>query len=289
MAHSRQIVPIFSGGGTRFPAHIGCLKALEDMQLSFASLVGVSGGAIIAALYACGFTPEKMRELAESTDFRQFADFSLLRLVRTGGLSTGDKFEQWLDVLMGGVTFSDLDLQLHILATDLNGGGPVLFNRSCTPDMKVSQAVRYSMSIPLIFAFKKFDEQLLVDGAILSEDALFEDWQKDGTPSICFRLKSDAKKRPLQRRSRFPLPAYIMMLVRTFMAALSREYVHAEYWQHTIVINTGEISAVDFNASAQAKSHLFEIGYETTRTFLPRKLISLPDAILRDPPDLLGR
>lgn len=45
-----QIVPIFSGGGTRLSAHIGIIKALHDMKIGFDTLVGVSGGSIIASL-----------------------------------------------------------------------------------------------------------------------------------------------------------------------------------------------------------------------------------------------
>ena len=33
-----HIVPIFSGGGTRLSAHIGILKALQDMNISFSTL-----------------------------------------------------------------------------------------------------------------------------------------------------------------------------------------------------------------------------------------------------------
>ncbi len=269
---AKVIVPIFSGGGTRFPAHIGCLKALEEMGLNFPALVGVSGGSIIAALYACGKSVKEMKELAEITDFKQFADFSFLRLIREGGLSNGNKFERWLDEIVEGITFNQIPVPLHILATDINGGGPVLLNKQCTPNLKVSTAVRYSMSIPIVFSFKEFEDQVLVDGAILSEDELFKDWLHDGTPSVCFRLKSESKKQPLKKRSRFPLPTYLLMLIRAFMNALSREYVHAEYWQHTVVINTGNISAIDFKANHQAKEQLFNVGYNTTHTILPKKL-----------------
>ncbi|NMH60551.1 patatin-like phospholipase family protein [Alteromonas ponticola] len=270
--HTNVIVPIFSGGGTRFPAHIGCLKALEEMQLNFPALVGVSGGSIIAALYACGYSVAEMKALAEETDFKQFADFSIIRLIREGGLSNGNKFENWLDEKLHGVTFNCLPTPLHILATDINGGGPVLFNQKLTPELKVATAVRYSMSIPLVFSFKEFDDQVLVDGAILSEDELFKDWLHDGTPSVCFRLKSTASKQPRKKRNRFPLPVYLLMLIRAFMNALSREYVHAEYWQHTVVINTGDISAIDFKANHHAKEQLFNVGYNTTRMILPKKL-----------------
>lgn len=266
-----SIVPIFSGGGTRLSAHIGIIKALHDMNFSFDTLVGVSGGSIVASLYASGRTVEDMRELALATDFKQFTEFSLVRLLREGGLSSGDVFEKWIDMQLNGAVFDDLPLDLNILATDVNGGGPVLFNKKTSPQMKVSEAVRYSMSIPLIFSFKPFKEHLLVDGAILSEDALFEDWRGDGTPSVCFRLQSTEQKRKAIKKNLLQLPQYLSMLIRTFMTAISREYVNAKYWHNTVVVNTGDISAVDFTLSPEIKNSLFELGYTTTREFLPKK------------------
>ncbi|MEW9798959.1 patatin-like phospholipase family protein [Alteromonas sp. CYL-A6] len=273
-AYSSDIVPILSGGGTRLSAHIGILQALKDMNIAYSTLVGVSGGSIIASLSACGYSIDDMLKLAVDTDFKQFTEFSLYRLLREGGLSSGNHFEKWMDTQLGGITFADLPKKLHILATDVNGGGPVLFNAAQTPDMKVSEAVRYSMSIPIIFAFKPFKEHLLVDGAILAEDALFEDWQGDGTPSVCFRLQAQPQTKTLIKKGALLLPQYISMLIRTFMTAISREYVNAKYWHNTIVIHTGDISAVDFSMSPGDKRRLFELGYETTRDFLPKKLAS---------------
>lgn len=270
-----RIVPIFSGGGTRLSAHIGILKALQDLDIHFDTLVGVSGGSIIASLYAKGFSVEKMKQLAIDTDFKQFTEFSLWRLLREGGLSSGNVFEAWIDAQLEGATFKDLPMALTILATDVNGGGPVLFGKENTPDMKVSEAVRYSMSIPLIFSFKPFKEHLLVDGAILSEDALFEDWQRDGTPTVCFRLQSAPQKRAVIKKSVLLLPQYVSMLIRTFMTAISREYVNAKYWHNTVVVNTGDISAVDFSLSPEVKHTLFELGYNTTKEFLPKKCTQL--------------
>ena len=216
-----QIVPIFSGGGTRLSAHIGIIKALNDMHIGFDTLVGVSGGSIVASLYAKGYSVEQMRELALVTDFKHFTEFSLVRLLREGGLSSGDVFQKWIDRQLEGAVFKDMPMDLNILATDVNGGGPVLFNKKTAPDMKVSEAVRYSMSIPLIFSFKPFKEHLLVDGAILSEDALFEDWRGDGTPSVCFRLQSTEQKRKAIKKNMLQLPQYVSMLIRAFMTAIS--------------------------------------------------------------------
>lgn len=193
-------------------------------------------------------------------------------LLRSGGLCNGNKLESWLDQQLKGITFAQLDYDLHVLATDINGGGPVVFNRTLTPGLKVSKAVRFSMSIPLFFSFQAFENHIMTDGVILSEDALHHDWSGLGLPLICFRLKSDSEAKPLQPARYFPLLSYIYMLIRTFMSAVSREYVHAEYWHNTVVINTGEVSSVDFALSTLQKQQLYNIGYETAIAIVPMKL-----------------
>lgn len=270
-----KIVPIFSGGGTRLLAHIGILKALKELGIDYNSIVGISGGSIVASLHSFGLSNEALYELAVKTNFKQFRDFSLIRLLRKGGLSSGVKFERWMDTQLQGMTFADAPIPLHILATDVNGGGPVIFSQENSPDMRVSHAVRCSMSIPLLFSYQVYQQHLLVDGAILAEDALFNDWQNDGTPSVCFRLRSDAKEQPFNPDRKFPLPQYISMLIKTFMTALSREYVHAEHWHNTLVINTGAASAVDFDMSIEEKHALFNQGYQTVKSYLPDKLNKL--------------
>ena len=267
-----QIVPIFSGGGTRLPCYIGILMALTDLELTFDHVVGVSGGSIVAALLASGRSIDELKSLAMETNFKQFRGFSLINLLRTGGLSSGDIFEQWIDQQLGGQTFAQMQLDLHVLATDINGGGPVLFNKANTPQMKVSQAVRFSMSIPLLFSFKTFENHVMADGVILAEDALHRDWSGTGLPVLCFRLKSQNEEKPVKRSRYFPLVSYVLMLIQTFMNAMSREYVHAQYWHNTIVINTGNISSVDFDMDQSQKQYLCDVGYETALTIVPVKL-----------------
>ncbi|MCH8536641.1 MAG: patatin-like phospholipase family protein [Alkalimonas sp.] len=268
----REIVPIFSGGGTRLCCYIGILMALKEMKLSFNHLVGVSGGSIIAALYAVGWSLDSMKKLAMETDFKQFKEFSFWSLLRTGGLSDGNRFEQWLDDKLEGKTFADVELDLHVLATDINGGGPVLFNKKLTPHIKISQAIRYSMSIPLLFSFKSFESHIMADGVILSEDALHQNWSGRQIPAVCFRLKSDIEDRPVSRNRFFPVISYLNMLIQTFMSAVSREYVHAEYWHNTVLINTGDVSSVDFSLPLETKLQLLRLGYETTMQVIPLKL-----------------
>jgi NTE family protein len=266
-----KIVPIFAGGGTRLPAHLGVLKALAELNINFDHLVGVSGGSIIASMHASGLTLNEIKAIALETNYSQFREFSLLKLIRNGGLSSGDIFEKWVDKHLKGKTFADLDKDLHIVATDVTTSKPVIFDREQTPDMKVSLAVRFSMSIPLVFSFKSFGKRIMVDGSILSEEALHRDWDHKGTPVLCFRLRGEHEYDELKVNGLFPIVNYVNLLIRTFMTTISREYVNDAFWHSTIIINTGIYSGVDFSMDRIQKNKLYEIGYQTAMEIIPIK------------------
>ena len=269
-----KIVPILAGGGTRLPVHIGILQALRDLQLGFDHVVGVSGGSIIGSLFAAGMSLEDIRDIALQTDFNRFRGYSLVQLIRHGGLSDGNEFEQWMDGLLGRRTFSQLECKLHVIATDVKRGEPVIFNEEQTPDLKVSAAVRFSMSIPLIFSFRHFGPHIMVDGSILSEEALHRDWAGDGTPQVCFRTRGERQHSDLEPTGFFRIADYFTLLIRTFMTTINREYVSEEYWRNTVIVNTGDISPIDFSVDPQQKQRLFDLGYQTTSEYIPAKVLS---------------
>jgi len=268
---SNKIIPIMAGGGTRLPAHIGILSALEQLNIEFDHIVGVSGGSIVASLYASGVSIDQIKAIALATDFNQFRGFSLLNLIRNGGLSSGDAFEHWVDKLLEGKTFEQMNKKLHVVATDVKSGKPVIFDARRTPKMKVSLAVRFSMSIPLVFSFKPFGKRIMVDGSILSEDALHRDWDGKSTPVLCFRLRGEQEYDELNMGGVFPIFNYVTLLIRTFMTTISREYINEAFWHNTIIINTGDCSAVDFHLNEKQKRRLFEIGYQTAMEIIPVK------------------
>jgi len=267
-----QVVPVLAGGGTRLSAHIGALQALQDLNIHYRHIVGVSGGSIIAALSALGKTPAELRELAREEDFSQFKGRSFLRLLREGGLSSGNAFERWIEDKTDAATFRDVPGHLHIVATDVRAQAPVVFSRATTPDLKVARAVRFSMGIPLMFAFKIYEGRMLVDGSILAEDALRWDWAQDGTTALFIRMRASTEvNSPLEERL-FPLPGYLRLLMRTFMTSISREYVRDAYWGKTLIVETGEITPLEFNLSPSQKDFLYQAGYEQTMKYLPLKL-----------------
>jgi NTE family protein len=268
----QRIVPVLAGGGTRLAAHVGVLTALGDMGIGFDHIVGVSGGSTVASLVATGMAMDDIKTILREVNFAHYRGYSLINLLLHGGLSTGKKFEQWMDKQLGGARFGDLKKNLHVVATDVRSGRPVIFNRENHPDLPVSRAVLYSISIPLLFPFHHHGHHVLVDGSILAEESLLRDWAGDHTPVVCFRLRDKRIAAAHPSRKLLPVADYMFMLVRTFMSTISREYCSEALWLNTVLIETEGMSPLEFHMTQAQKQILFDQGYAATRDFLPTKL-----------------
>lgn len=148
------------GGSARGYAHIGALAALERHDLAPNLIVGTSFGAIVGALYAAGLTPSDIARTANSVRWRDLSkvlDFGLHK----AALFSGDKLESYLDELVGGRTFEDLERRLVVVATDLSTGERV--DLSSGP---LAPAIRASASMPGVFSPVEIGGRYLVDGGI---------------------------------------------------------------------------------------------------------------------------
>ncbi len=60
---------VLSGGGAKGIAHIGVIQALEDNDIPIDYITGTSMGAIVGGLYSMGYTPQEMLDLILSRGF----------------------------------------------------------------------------------------------------------------------------------------------------------------------------------------------------------------------------
>ena len=68
-----------SGGGALGMAHIGALKALEEMEIPVDYIAGTSMGAVVGGLYASGMSPDEMDEWFRTADWPFLLSDSLPR------------------------------------------------------------------------------------------------------------------------------------------------------------------------------------------------------------------
>jgi NTE family protein len=264
-----EINLILAGGGTRFSAFIGALYALREMGINIKKIVGISGGSIISSLYASGYSLERLKELMLKTDFTDFKDFSLFSILTGMGMYKGRRFEKWIDKELKGKKFSDEFIVDHyIIATNILRARPIIFSKKSFPDLRVSKAARFSMGIPLFYAYKKFplskkEYGIMVDGN-LSTVSLEDMFAYDKHSTLTLRLAT-SKAELIGTQKKFSKFAYPWRLVSILMNSLERERLVGDRWRNTIIIFSGDIPATKFDLSKNEKIYLFEQGYSQVK------------------------
>ncbi len=256
------------GGGTRLAAHLGAIGAIEDRSGPIRSWAGASAGSLVAAVRAAGYSHDTAVQLMLETNYRQFFDVRPLELFRGYGLCSGRRLEKWLNVILRGVRFKDLAAPLSIVCTNIETGGPVIFSRETAPNLNVATAVRCSVGIPGLFAVKRVNGAVLVDGGLtpIDESLLFPE---DAGEVLTVRMIRDRQSRPM--RSRFGWAAYVQRIASLLLDAGDDPRFLPAPRQRILMIRTGPHSAVDFDLSPQDKQELYKAGYEQCQSLLERE------------------
>jgi len=194
---AQKVGLVLSGGGAKGCAHIGVIRALEEKGVPIDYIAGTSMGAIIGSLYAMGYTPDEMEVLIQSNEFLSWQkgkmDENSIYYFKKN-----DPTPEFVNVKVG-ITDS-ATLKAHILPPSLvspiqmNFAFLKLFSQAtavCQNDFNqlfvpfrcvasdvylkeaitlssgdLGDAVRSSMTFPLVFKPIQIDGRLLFDGGI---------------------------------------------------------------------------------------------------------------------------
>lgn len=147
----------FGGGVVLGAAHIGVLRAMEEIGFRADCVSGTSIGSFIAAMHAFGKSWQEIEQVALELDW---SDLSGLAISGYGFLSNR-KFGRIVRRQLGSCRIEDAPIPLAIVATDVSTGKKVVLREG-----DVSMAVMASSSIPGIFRPVEIGEMLLVDGVL---------------------------------------------------------------------------------------------------------------------------
>jgi NTE family protein len=182
---------VLSGGGARGGAHVGVIKALEELRVPIDYIAGTSIGAAVGGIYASGLSVAEIEEFLASIDwdaafgnvtprrlrsFRRKRDDDLYLVSQKPGLNKGE-FQlpiglvqgQVIDIIMSRVVlpvaqiedFDELAVPFRAVAGDLATGEAVVLESG-----DLGRAIRASMAVPAALVPMVIDGRLLVDGGI---------------------------------------------------------------------------------------------------------------------------
>jgi NTE family protein len=155
-ASPRPMIGLALGGGfARGIAHVGVLRVFEENHIPIDYLAGTSVGSLIAAAYAGGSTLEEMERVAQSTRFKDFAEWT----ISWQGLASDSRLQRYLGQLTPVRRFENLRIPLAIVATDMLKAESVYFTSG-----EIGPALCASCAYPGLFRPVERDGRMLVDG-----------------------------------------------------------------------------------------------------------------------------
>jgi len=193
---------VMEGGGIKGIAYGGAMLALEENGVlqDITRVAGTSAGAISASLLAIGYSAQDISDIIADTPVESFNDDGFVsrgtrRLINDYGWFKGESFLNTMENIIykrtGNANLTFLELHrlassypfrdLYVVGADLSDQKSVVFSYETYPNMRIADAVRVSMSIPIYYKAvwlnsegKVFDVptpkdncHLFVDGGIL--------------------------------------------------------------------------------------------------------------------------
>ena len=292
---------LFGGGAIRGAAHVGVIKALEELGIQISTIAGSSVGSIIAALYAVGYTQEELAEVFLSVNFEIFRDIAF-GFNQKVALSKGEVFLEWIRELIEKklygesyvkgeskpVTFRDIGKNLVIITTNLKEFKCCEFSNFETPDFEIAMAVRISCCMPGLMRAVNEGDMLLVDGDLMKGKPMW---------SLSKNLKN-VQDRILEIRlegtftgSDQNVAEYVNGMY-TCMTYSETDFIKSIYGNRDkydyLVVDTGNVIVVDFNYPTEKRQSIMDNGYNITIKYFKEYLLTKKKDIIEKYDEILN-
>ena len=119
----KKIGLVLSGGGVRGIAHLGVIKALEEIDITPSIISGTSAGAIVAAFYSAGYSPDEIIDILVNSKIFGYSNLQL----KKSGLFTMQAFEKIYLKHFKANLIEKLPIPICIAATDIIKGKTKFF------------------------------------------------------------------------------------------------------------------------------------------------------------------
>lgn len=238
----KEIGLALGGGAVLGAAHIGVLRALEELDYSIKWISGTSIGALIASLYVFEKGYEGVEEAVIDLSWKDVASISISKYA----LFSHKKMKRFLEETIGDVSFEDANIPFAVVATDIANGKKVILSKG-----KIAEAVLASTSIPGIFEPVEINKALLVDGGVV-ENVPVSPLKEVGAD---FVVGVD-----LNAKYKYQRPSNIVgVLLNSFHLALSN--IASQHVQQADIILEPDTSRFNLIDTKQTKD-LIEEGYK---------------------------
>jgi NTE family protein len=263
-------------GAAKGIAHVGVIKALREANIPIDFIAGTSMGSLVGACYAVNGELDVLEELALQSNLRKMArlldpKFTFIRV----GLLHGSRVENYLKPLIGDVDIQSCKIPFAAVATEIKTGTEVILNEG-----SLLQAVRASISIPVVFVPVNYKGVYLVDGGVTNPVPADIVRSMGATFTIAVNVLNDPQRlRHLGltgSKKSDKAPSLMNALVQS-LYIMEYEIIRSSILKADILIEP-DVSAIEpyeFHRGADA----IEAGYTAAKAVLPEIIRMLNDSI----------
>jgi len=178
---------VLGGGGLKGMALIGAYRALEEVGLRPAGIVGTSIGALIGASIASGMTADEMTEVALAVERRDIARLNRgaiwINGIREPSVFRGEVLREYYADVLPDDGWDALRIPMLINAVDLGDGSLEWFGTGARSDVSLVNAVYASSALPVFYPPYEVGGHAYVDGGI-SRSLPIDKAQEEGAARI---------------------------------------------------------------------------------------------------------
>ncbi len=234
-------------GAARGLAHIGVIKVLEREGVPIDMIAGTSAGAAIGALYALRRDISEIEKLALEVDWKALASPMDLTFPWTGFIK-GRKIEELLRTHLDDALFSDLRIPFACVATDIETGEEVIIREG-----SVVEAVRASISVPVLFTPVRWENRILVDGGLVDPVPVRALKEMGADFIIAVNVGLDTREKMQKLDQENYRPPHIFKIIMQMLHISSYRITAASLEGADLVIEPklGHLSHYDFSRAAE--------------------------------------
>jgi NTE family protein len=167
----RKIALVLGGGGLKGFAHIGVLRAFEELGIEPALFAGTSIGSLIAAAYVGGMSVADMAERARSLRRRDLFRLNRIGMVlermKSPSIYLDGPLREVVAAVVPDKTFKQLKKTLLVNTVDLQQGAQIVWGLPGLRNASVLEAVCASCALPGFFPPIEIEGRLCVDGGVI--------------------------------------------------------------------------------------------------------------------------
>ena len=263
---------VISGGGIKGIAIVGALKVLNEKKLidNIMGFIGSSVGGLICYFLNIGYSFDELYDIMMNIDFNKYREINFTDIIDEWGLDSGEPFMKLISAISkqkginNDITFDGLfkktDKELVLTGSNIMTNEIMYYGYKTTPNMKIFDAIRITISYPFVFYPIKKENTILVDGGMFSPYPI--EYYKDIKDKIGIVIHNKFIYNNIES-----CEDYLITMINCMQERYEKFYLD-KYESDSIILNINNVNSMNFALSKNDKYEMYKNGKETAEAYI---------------------